>query len=186
VEVAVVPCSHPCWLVTDSQLTNLRCLSSVYSLGMDRIENIASSSSSVVVCSLIAADTYLPCLCLAMATSIRSTSPIFQPSCHSSYKKTGTIVSFQNVSHDRLSFDCPFIKDTPNTHTVGYRCKLCICETYLKSYECLVFAVSKKQTEHSMVGDVLLLGQLNQGTWKPCEMERVLRGLCFSYQKIIH
>jgi hypothetical protein len=39
-----------------------------------------------------------------------------------------------------------------------------------------VFAVSKKQTEHSMVGNVLLLGQLNQGTWKPCEMERVLRG----------
>ena len=40
----------------------------------------------------------------------------------------------------------------------------------------MVFAVSKKQTEHSMVGNVLLLGQLNQGTWKPCEMERVLRG----------
>ncbi|KAJ9574521.1 hypothetical protein L9F63_008315, partial [Diploptera punctata] len=28
-----------------------------------------------------------------------------------------------------------------------------------------------------MVGDVLLLGQLNQGTWKPCEMECVLRVL---------
>ncbi|XP_021928095.1 E3 ubiquitin-protein ligase SHPRH isoform X2 [Zootermopsis nevadensis] len=57
------------------------------------------------------------------------------------------------------------------------KCQLCICETHLKSYESLVFAVSKKQTEHSMVGNVLLLGQLNQGTWKPCEMERVLRVL---------
>jgi hypothetical protein len=91
-----------------------------------------------------------------------------------------------SVIRVRLSFDCLFVKDTQSTHTVGYRCKLCICETYLKSYECLVFAVSKKQTEHSMVGNVLLLGQLNQGTWKPCEMERVLRGLCFSYQKFIH
>ncbi|PSN49431.1 hypothetical protein C0J52_06590 [Blattella germanica] len=57
------------------------------------------------------------------------------------------------------------------------KCKLCICETHLKNYESLVFAVSKKQTEHSMIGNVLLLGQLNQGTWKPCEMERVLRVL---------
>lgn len=62
------------------------------------------------------------------------------------------------------------------TAYLDYRCQLCICETHLKSYESLVFAVSKKQTEHSMVGNVLLLGQLNQGTWKPCEMERVLRG----------
>ncbi|XP_069684447.1 E3 ubiquitin-protein ligase SHPRH isoform X2 [Periplaneta americana] len=54
-------------------------------------------------------------------------------------------------------------------------CRLCICECLLKNYESLVFAVSKKQTEHSMVGNVLLLGQLNQGTWKPCEMERVLK-----------
>lgn len=57
------------------------------------------------------------------------------------------------------------------------KCRLCIYETHLKNYESLVFAVSKKQTEHSMVGNVLLLGQLNQGTWKPCEMERVLRVL---------
>ncbi|XP_066993133.2 E3 ubiquitin-protein ligase SHPRH [Anabrus simplex] len=57
------------------------------------------------------------------------------------------------------------------------KCRICGCETLLKTYESLLFAVSSKQTEHSLVGDVLMLGQLNKGTWKACEHERVIRVL---------
>ncbi|XP_063230328.1 E3 ubiquitin-protein ligase SHPRH isoform X2 [Bacillus rossius redtenbacheri] len=54
-------------------------------------------------------------------------------------------------------------------------CRSCKHESLLKSYESDLFAVSKNQARHALVGEVLVLGQLNQGSWKPNFMELVLR-----------
>ncbi|CAG2058928.1 unnamed protein product, partial [Timema podura] len=61
-------------------------------------------------------------------------------------------------------------------------CQLCRHESLLKRYESHLFAVSKKETNHSLVGNVLVLGQLNQGTWKPNRMEVVLKKV-FTYAR---
>ncbi|GLG99404.1 E3 ubiquitin-protein ligase SHPRH [Gryllus bimaculatus] len=57
------------------------------------------------------------------------------------------------------------------------KCRLCKIELFLKQYESLLFAVSNKQTQHSFVGEVMIMNHLNQGTWKPSEHERILRVL---------
>ncbi|KAK3927321.1 E3 ubiquitin-protein ligase SHPRH [Frankliniella fusca] len=54
-------------------------------------------------------------------------------------------------------------------------CQLCAYENKLKDYETGLFDIKLKRNENTMVGDVYLLGQGKEGSWKPSEQETVLR-----------
>lgn len=63
-------------------------------------------------------------------------------------------------------------------------CQLCKVENILKNYETGLFDIKLKRNENTMVGDVYLLGQGKEGSWKPSEQETVLRTiLSFGRQK---
>ncbi|XP_034237613.1 E3 ubiquitin-protein ligase SHPRH isoform X2 [Thrips palmi] len=56
-------------------------------------------------------------------------------------------------------------------------CELCVCENYIKKFEVNLFDIKVKKNENIMVGDVYLLGQGKEGSWKPSEQETVLKTL---------
>lgn len=56
-------------------------------------------------------------------------------------------------------------------------CQLCSCENLLKKYEMDLFDIKSKKNENVMVGDVYLLGQGKEGSWKPSEQETALKTL---------
>lgn len=56
-------------------------------------------------------------------------------------------------------------------------CELCLCEDTLKKYEIDLFDIKIKKNENVLVGDVYLLGEGKEGSWKPSEQETVLKTL---------
>jgi hypothetical protein len=57
-QIPQLPYSRSYQLETESQLTNLPCWPLLYSLSMDRIENITSNSYSIVMCVSFAAGAF--------------------------------------------------------------------------------------------------------------------------------